>query len=125
MREHSLLLLLRKQLIVCRRVLSTLNKNYLPASTISPYLNTSPLYKTEIINKIIDCSETSFSKTLHGIETSQMICNANQLTGFYMTQVFTKGVSEQTIANLFPYYYTQSKGNTLKSCYTLTDMRFT
>ena len=35
-----------------------------------------------------------------------------------------KGVCEQTIANLFPNYYTQSKGNTLNSCYTLTNMTF-
>ena len=62
-----------------------------------------------------------FSKKLYRIETN----NGNQLTGFYMIRVFREGVSEQTIANIFPNYYTQSKTNTLKSRYTLTNMRFT
>ena len=109
MREHTLLLLLRNQLIVCRGVLSSLNKNYFTASAISPYFNTPPLHKIKIINKIIASSETPFSNKLSGIERSKLICNANQLTGFYMIQVFTEGVSEQLIANLFPNYYTQSK----------------
>ena len=105
MREHTLLLL-RKQLIACRRVLFSLNKIYFTASTISPCFNTPPLYKVKIINKIIACSEIPFSKKL------------NQLTGFYMIRVFTNSVSEQTIANLFPNYYTQCKRNTPESCYT-------
>ena len=74
MSEHRWLLLLRKQLIVCREELSSLSKNYFLTSTISPYFNTPQLYKTEIINKIIACSETPFSKKLYRLETSQLIC---------------------------------------------------
>ena len=40
---------------------------------------------------IIVRSKIPFCKTSHHIETSQLICFANQLTGFYMTQVFTEG----------------------------------
>ena len=36
------------------------------------------------------CSETPFSKNLFHIETSQLICIANQITDFYMIQVFTE-----------------------------------
>ena len=36
-------------------------------------------------------SRILFCKNSHHIETSQLICCANQLTGFYMTQVFTEG----------------------------------
>ena len=88
MREHTLLLLLRKQLIVCREVLTSLNKNYFTASIIFPYFNAPPLDNMKVINKIIACSETPFGKKLYRIETIQLICNANRLTGSYMTQVF-------------------------------------
>ena len=53
MGEHTLLLLLRKLLIVCRGILSFINKNYFAASIISPYFNTPPLHKTVSMNKII------------------------------------------------------------------------
>ena len=55
----------------------------------------------KIIIKIIVCLETPFSKNSNHIEISQMTCNANQLTGFYMTRVLRKDVSEQTPVNLF------------------------
>ena len=35
-------------------------------------------------------SETSFSKNSYHIETSQLICIANQLTSFFMIPVFTE-----------------------------------
>ena len=36
-------------------------------------------------------SEIPFTKNLYHIETIQLICFANQLTGFYMIQGFTEG----------------------------------
>ena len=36
------------------------------------------------------CLEISFSKNVYHIETSQLICFVNQLTGFYMMQGFTE-----------------------------------
>ena len=36
------------------------------------------------------CWEIRFNKDLQHIETSQLICIANQLTGFFMTQVSTE-----------------------------------
>ena len=63
MRKHTLLLLLlRKQLIVCRGVLSSVNKKYFTASTISRYFNTPLLHKIVSIEKILACLETTFSK---------------------------------------------------------------
>ena len=82
MRENTLLLLLRKQLIVCRGVISFL-KNYFTASIIANYFNTQTLHKIIFINKIIDCLWTPFSKKLYRIETCQLIC-----IGFYTIQVF-------------------------------------
>ena len=38
---------------------------------------------------IIVYLDIPFSKNSHHIETSQLMCNAYQLTGFYMIQVFT------------------------------------
>ena len=38
----------------------------------------------------IVCSAIPFSKNSCHIETSQLICKANQLFGFYMIQVFTE-----------------------------------
>ena len=35
-------------------------------------------------------SDIPFSKTLYHIETSQSICKAIQLNGFYMIRVFTE-----------------------------------
>ena len=43
-------------------------------------------------NLIIVCSEMSFSKSSYYIETSQMICKALQLTGFYVIRGLVKGV---------------------------------
>ena len=81
---------LRKQLKISRRVISSLNKNNFTASTISPHSNTPSLHNIKIIYKIIACSETPFRKKVYHIETSQSICNANQLTGFYMIRVFSE-----------------------------------
>ena len=36
------------------------------------------------------CSRIPFSKNLYHMETSQLICNTNQLHGFYMIQFFTE-----------------------------------
>ena len=36
------------------------------------------------------CLKTSFINTSHHIETNQMICKANQMTGFYMKWVWTE-----------------------------------
>ena len=36
------------------------------------------------------CLEKRLSKKLHHIETSHLTCNADQLIGFYMIQVFTE-----------------------------------
>ena len=38
---------------------------------------------------IIVYPEIPFSKNSHHIETSQLMCNTYQLTGFYMIRVFT------------------------------------
>ena len=46
--------------------------------------------KAFVNRKIIVCSKIPFSKNLHHIETSQLICSSNQLTGFYMIRVFTE-----------------------------------
>ena len=40
--------------------------------------------------KIVVCSEMPFTKNSDHMETSQLICFANRLTGFYMIEVFTK-----------------------------------
>ena len=37
---------------------------------------------------IIVCLEILFSKNLYNIETNQFICTTNQLTGFYVIQIF-------------------------------------
>ena len=39
---------------------------------------------------IIIYSEIPFNKNSYHIETSQLICKANELTGFYMTPVLTE-----------------------------------
>ena len=121
MRERTLLLLLRKQLI---GVLSFLNKNYFTSSIISFYFNSPLLHKTIIRVKIIVCMETPFSKNSYLVETSQMIFNANQLTGFYMIRGFTEKCLQKDYSHFFPNYYTQSKRNTRNSSYPLTNMRF-
>ena len=46
--------------------------------------------KDVYVNITTVCSETHFSKNLFHIETSQLICNANQITDFCIIQVFTK-----------------------------------
>ena len=46
-------------------------------------------------------SETPSARNLHHIETNQQICNANLLTGFYMTQAPTKGTSTQALVKEF------------------------
>ena len=69
--------------------------------------------------------ELPFINNPYRIEISQLICNVNQLTGFYMIQVFMERCFPTNyIVNLFPNYYTQSKRNGLKGCDTLTNMRF-
>ena len=40
--------------------------------------------------KLVVCSEIPFSKNSYHMETSQLICLANRMTGFYMIQVFTE-----------------------------------
>ena len=40
--------------------------------------------------KLVACSEIPLSKNSYHMETSQLICFANRLTGFYMIEVFTK-----------------------------------
>ena len=45
------------------------------------------------------CSEISFDESLYHIETSQLICNTNQLTGFYKIRILLKGFFEQALIN--------------------------
>ena len=40
--------------------------------------------------KLVVCSEITFSKNTYHMETSQLICFANRMPGFYMIQVFTE-----------------------------------
>ena len=47
------------------------------------------------------------------------------MTGSYMIQAFMEGVSEQTAANFFPNYQTQSKRNVLKCYFILINTWFT
>ena len=54
---------------------------------------------------LILCSETPFSKNSYHIETSQPICKANKLTGFYMIQVFTKNDSQTDCTILLKMIY--------------------
>ena len=44
-----------------------------------------------IILKLCSVEKIYFDKILYHIETNQMICKANQLTGFYMKLVCTEG----------------------------------
>ena len=75
--------------IVIEEEVDSLQRGITPKIKImSPYLNAPPLDK--VINKIVDCSETLFSKKLYLKETSQKSCNANGMTGFYIIQVFTE-----------------------------------
>ena len=79
MRKHTLLLLPRKQLIVWKEVLSSLNKNYLQflwSVLIS-------IHKIIIRVKIILCSEIFFSKHSFRIETSQFIHKLKCFDGIY------------------------------------------
>ena len=46
-------------------------------------------------------SETPSARNLHHIETNQQICNANLLTGFYMTRVPTKVASAHALVKEF------------------------
>ena len=74
--------------IVIEEEVDSLQRGITPKIKImSPYLN-APLDK--VINKIVDCSETLFSKKLYLKETSQISCNANRMTGFYIIQAFTE-----------------------------------
>ena len=41
------------------------------------------------------------SKISNHIETSQSVCFANQLTGFYTTQVSTKDICKQTLTGYY------------------------
>ena len=46
------------------------------------------------------CLEIPFSQNLYHIQTSHLIFNANQLTGFYMKQVFTKRGFQTDCSNI-------------------------
>ena len=46
-------------------------------------------------------SETPSVRNPHHIETNQQTCDANLLTGFYMTRVPTKGASLQALVKEF------------------------
>ena len=54
----------------------------------------SVLHEIILTVKIMIRLELTFSNNPYRIEIN---CNANQLTGFYMTQFLWKDVSEQTI----------------------------
>ena len=71
-RKHTILLLLKKQLIVCRGVLSSLNKNHLTFFMMSPYFNTLPLHKIILRIKIKVCSEKFFRESSYRIKNSQL-----------------------------------------------------
>ena len=74
--------------IVIEEEVDSLQRGITPKIKImSPYLNAS---LDKVINKIVDCSETLFSKKLYLKETSQISCNANRMTGFYIIQAFTE-----------------------------------
>ena len=66
------------------------------------------------------CLEIPFSKNLYHIETSQAISKANKLTGFYMTQVFTKRYS-QTDCSIFLKILYLAPGSSKEFC---TNMDF-
>ena len=51
-----------------------------------------PIIQTNYLTVVY--SEIPFSKNLYHIEAIQLICFANQLTGFYMIQGFTEKYSE-------------------------------
>ena len=42
---------------------------------------------------LLSVRKTPFCKNSFSIESSQLICNANQLTGFYKYELLRKGVS--------------------------------
>ena len=44
------------------------------------------------------CFQIPFGRGLHCVETSQSICKANWLTGFYILQVVAGGISKETRA---------------------------
>ena len=56
-------------------------------------------YILECLFKV--CLQIPFGKSLCCVETCKLICNANELAGFYMVQVFVVGISEQTIVQLY------------------------
>ena len=74
LRKYTLLLLLRKQLIV---TLSSLIKNYFTSSIIFPYFNTPPLHKTIIRVKIIVSFGKAFQEKLvsYRNQPSDLQCN--------------------------------------------------
>ena len=47
------------------------------------------------------CLKIHFGGGLCRVETSQLICKANRLTGFYMVCLFAGGISKQTIIQFY------------------------
>ena len=75
MSKHISLLLLRKQLIVCKGTSSSLNENNFTSSMISPYFNIAPLHKIIIRVRIIACSETLFTINSYRIKIGEFSHN--------------------------------------------------
>ena len=63
---------------------------------------------------IIVYSEITLSKTSYHVETSQSICFANQLTGYYVMQGSTTRYFKQNII----FYYNESYDSDLSSSRT-------
>ena len=64
---------------------------------------------------LILCSEIPFSKNSYHIETSQPITKTNELTRFYMIQVFTKKYSQTDHSILLKILYL-APGSSKKIC---------
>ena len=63
---------------------------------------------------IIVYSEITLSKTSYHVETSQSICFANQLTGYYIIKVLLQDIFKQNII----FYYNESYDSDLSSSRT-------
>ena len=59
--------------------------------------------------------QISFSSGLCCVETIQLICKANRLSGFCMIQVFVEAISEQNVVQF--YYWKQPLQSVLLSLY--------
>ena len=64
------------------------------------------------------CLGTAFSQSLYHIETSQFICDAYRMTGFWMVRVFAERCLRTDIYYLRQCYYT-----TLLYWYQNADMK--